>query len=214
MTPAADAAAVETGATVRVVFSQALDAATLTPANFRILTSATPIPLALSYDAGTRTARAAAPLVPGTDYTVEVTTGVRSATGVSLDATRQWSFATRDWAAVTVDAAGDVGWWTSVALESNGRRHVSYQDRDNLDLRYATCSVDCTTAGNWQAITLDAAGSAGYTTSIAVEAGGRVHLADFDLVGTNLEYFTCAADCATAVNWGSTVAAATGTLGD
>jgi len=75
LSPAADAADVETGATVAVVFDQAIDPATLTAASFQVKRAGVPLPAALSYDAATRTARAAPPLLPDGTYEVEVTTG-------------------------------------------------------------------------------------------------------------------------------------------
>jgi len=44
-----------------------------------------------------------------------------------------------DWQIETVDNEGDVGTWTSLALNDNGVVHISYYDNTNKDLKYATC---------------------------------------------------------------------------
>ncbi len=133
VSPAPDASGVETGAIVAVVFSQAIDPATLTSETFRVRVGGEPLATALSYEAATRTARAAAPLVPGAGYEAEVTTEVRTSGGMGLSAPEVWEFATRDWEAVTVD---DTGTYTFLAVDGSGRVHMSYSDATNFDLKY------------------------------------------------------------------------------
>ncbi len=199
--PGVNAASVETGAPVRVTFSQALDPATLTPATFRVTLNDVARSAHLSYSAASRTAQAVAPLLPGQTYAVQVTNGVTSAGGAALDSSTTWQFTTRQWQPVTVDAAGDVGWWTDVAVDGTGRTHVTYQDRTNYDLEYATCAANCSDAMSWQTVTLDA-GNSGYGTTLAVDDAGAAHVA---VLNGTIEYFTCAAACETALNWESAV---------
>jgi hypothetical protein len=148
VTPAAGAADVETGATVAVVFNQAIDPATLTAATFQVKRDGVPLPAALSYEAATQTARAAAPLLPDAAYVVKVTTGVRTPAGSALSASQVWSFTTRAWQAVTVDADGSVGQYTSLAVDGSGSLHVSFFDGTNANLKYATCVADCASAAS------------------------------------------------------------------
>jgi hypothetical protein len=42
------------------------------------------------------------------------------------------------WEATTIDSAGDAGWYNSIAIDSNNKVHISYYDRFNADLKYAT----------------------------------------------------------------------------
>ena len=69
-----------------------------------------------------------------------------------------------------VDSAGIVGQWTSLALDSNGFRHISYYDNTNTALKYATDA-----SGSWVTITIDS--PVGTHHSISVDSNDKVHIA-------------------------------------
>lgn len=215
VTPAPDAADVETGATVAVVFNQAIDPATLTPATFRVKLGGVPLPAAVDYDAATRTARLVAPFLPDATYEAEVTTAVRTPAGGTLSAAQVWDFTTRRWQAVTVEGGG-VGRYSSLGVDGSGRLHVSYFDGANGDLRYATCAPGCATAASWQPVTADSAGSVGRHTSLLVDGSGRLHVtyADNTDLDFDLKYATCAADCVEAANWEALTVDSAGRVGE
>jgi hypothetical protein len=114
---------------------------------------------------------------------------------------------------VTVDDVGFVGRYSSLAVETSGRIHVSYWDLSNADLKYATCAAGCDGAAGWQAFTVDGGGLVGEYTSLAVDAGGRVHVSYYDNTNDDLKYATCAAGCDAATGWQAATVDATDNVG-
>ena len=104
------------------------------------------------------------------------------------------------WVVTTVDTAGNVGQYTSIAIDSNDVVHISYFDDTNNDLKYATCSSGCTTASNWDLVSVDTTSTnAGEYTSIAIDSNDGVHISYSD--NLNLRYATCSSGCTSASNW-------------
>ena len=87
------------------------------------------------------------------------------------------------WQITTVDSAGSVGLFTSLALDSAGRPHISYFDSTNNDLKYARWD-----GNSWQTITVDSAGLVGYSTSLALDSLGHPHISYFDWTNNDLKY--------------------------
>ena len=65
----------------------------------------------------------------------------------------------------TLDTTGTTGTHTSIALDSNDHRYVSYSDQTNADLKFMTDK-----SGSWVNSTLDSTGDVGQYTSIATDS--------------------------------------------
>lgn len=105
------------------------------------------------------------------------------------------------WQSATVQGGLGVGEITSaLVVESSGAVHVSYTDAVGQDLEYASCTAGCTSAANWQTITIDAVGDVGRQSSIAVDPAGRLHIAYYEFT-KDLEYASCAANCTVPASW-------------
>ncbi len=90
------------------------------------------------------------------------------------------------WVTETVDSLGDVGQYTSIAVDSGSNVHISYFDAANKALKYAR--KDGAT-GQWTKLTIDK-GSVGAYTSLKLDSIGNVHISYFDDVNGDLKYAT------------------------
>ena len=78
---------------------------------------------------------------------------------------------TLGWHIETVDSVGNVGLYSSLALDTAGHPHIGYRDQDNQDIKYAY--HDGTT---WIIGTVDSAGDLGTWNSLDVDSFGRPHM--------------------------------------
>ncbi len=87
------------------------------------------------------------------------------------------------WRTETVDSAGMVGFFTSIALDASGKAHISYRDYSNQALKYVTKA-----SGAWVSEIVDVAGMS--YTSIALDTSGKAHISYVGLTTGDLRYAT------------------------
>ena len=107
------------------------------------------------------------------------------------------------WIVEAVDSPGTVGYYTSIAVDSSNKVHISYEDQVNSDLKYATNA-----GGSWANITLDSTGYVGWFTSIAVDSNDKVHISYYDGTNYDLKYATNAGG-----SWANITLDSTGNVG-
>ncbi len=81
-----------------------------------------------------------------------------------------------EWTIEVVDSSNQVGGYASLALDSNDHPHISYQDRDNYEVKYARYD-----GSSWHIEVADSPGGyAGNGTSIALDSNNRPHIVHFE----------------------------------
>ncbi len=89
------------------------------------------------------------------------------------------------WDLQTVDSAGYVGDYTSLALDATGYPRITYYDSTNADLKYAAWN-----GTSWDIETVDSVGNVGSWTSLALDADGYAHISYYDETNRDLKYAT------------------------
>ena len=123
-----------------------------------------------------------------------------------------------NWSTTTVQTAGTVGQYTSLAIGTDGLPVISYMDFNtsfNYKLLFAKCTANpCTTATNWSTTTVETAGDTGYNSSIAIGTDGYPVISYREGIGLDLRFAKCTANpCTTATNWSTTTVQTAGTVG-
>jgi hypothetical protein len=73
--------------------------------------------------------------------------------------------------------------YTSLALDSSNRPHISYYDGYEKNLKYTYYD-----GSNWQISTVDSEGDVGAYTSLALDSSNRPHISYYDTSNGNLKY--------------------------
>jgi hypothetical protein len=87
------------------------------------------------------------------------------------------------WDINTVDSTGQVGRFTSIALDADGYAHISYYDDTYDDLKYAAFNGSA-----WDINTVDSTEQVGRYTSIALDTDGYAHISYYDDTYDDLKY--------------------------
>lgn len=99
---------------------------------------------------------------------------------------RDLKYARRDgvgWVVETVESTGDVGWYTSLALDAVDHPHISYCDLTNGVLKHAASDGSL-----WNLATVDRSGIVGTASSLALDQADVPHIGyQCSLYGTNAE---------------------------
>ncbi len=91
--------------------------------------------------------------------------------------------ASGSWVATVVDNSSCVGLFTSIALDSAGKAHISYYGGPDKSLKYATNA-----GGSWTTTVVDNTGMVGKGSSIAVDPAGTAHISYHDEMNRALKY--------------------------
>jgi PKD repeat protein len=111
----------------------------------------------------------------------------------------------------TVDSAGNVGEYTSIAIGADGLPIISYYYATNWDLKVAHCGIANCSSGN-TITTVDSTGSVGYHTSIAMGADNLPVISYWDATNGDLKAAHCGNAACSSGNTTATVDA-TGSVG-
>ena len=109
--PAANATNVALNKVVSVAFSEPMNSSTINETTFTLKQGTTPVSGIVVYSGTTATFTPAIALVSSTPYTASISTGIKSAAGISLATSTSWNFTTgvnaQGLAAVALGAAND-----------------------------------------------------------------------------------------------------------
>jgi hypothetical protein len=116
--PVNSASAVAINSAVTATFSEQVDPATITTAEFTLMDGTTPVSGTVTYSGTTATFTPSVSLTTNTVYTATITTGVKDLAGNAMNADYSWTFQTFAPATPTVLSTSPVPYAYAVALDS------------------------------------------------------------------------------------------------
>jgi hypothetical protein len=160
------------GHPITIYFSEAVDPASVTAANFQVRTNGTPVPLELTYDALRRAIVLVGDWQPLGEYELFVSDAVRTPGGAGLGVPRIVPFSV---AAGPFAALGG-GAYPSLAFTTDGALRVSFQGGGG-QLRLASCGSACDVFDSWTVQILASGPGMGEYTSLVRGPSGELRLA-------------------------------------
>lgn len=94
-----------------------------------------------------------------------------------------WSTAT-GWVSQTVIATGDMGWFSSLALDNDGYPHISHVSHGDYTLQYTSWNPVI----NWTSQTVDYAGNTGIQPSLALNSNDEPRISYYNGTAGNFKY--------------------------
>jgi hypothetical protein len=92
------------------------------------------------------------------------------------------------WTIMIVDSTGDVGQYSSIALDSSGDEHISYYDTTNGDLKYASRAWITPYVSIWLTEVVDSTKTVGMYSSLAIDSYDNPHISYYDATNGDLKY--------------------------
>jgi hypothetical protein len=87
------------------------------------------------------------------------------------------------WTTEVVNSTDNVGWYTSLAIDSSNNPHISYYEENNGFLKYASKSN-----GSWTTEVVDSSGDVWRFTSLAIDSSNNPHISYFNITDKDLKY--------------------------